>query len=511
MTQEPHDNPSSPSSTSGGGDPVADRLAKLAKLQQELAVDPYGRRVTGLTSLADTKALHVPSDPPAEGDARPAATVAGRVVLHRDIGKLVFATLRDHSGDLQIAASKKSVDEKSFNLAKLADLGDILVVRGRIGMTKTGEVTLWAEGLDGLAGVEVACKSLFPPPEKWKGLQDPELRYRRRYIDMYANPGVMKTLALRSKMIATVRRFLEDRQYLEVETPMLQPIPGGAAARPFITHHNTLDIDLFLRIAPELYLKRLLVGGMPRVFEINRNFRNEGISYRHNPEFTMLELYEAFADYHVMMEIAESLIRKLAVEIVGQPVIEFDGTPIDYAKPFRRATYHELFEQANGFNPDDHERLLSKAKELGIHPAGKAHDVLFQEVWERTVEGGDTFTQPTFVMDYPASLCPLTRTKVGKPQIAERFELYIGGMELANAYTELNDPAVQEANFRQQIAGLDEEEANFRRMDQDFVDALKVGMPPAGGMGIGIDRLVMLLTSSPSIRDVIAFPLMRPE
>ncbi|MCC7145853.1 MAG: lysine--tRNA ligase [Phycisphaeraceae bacterium] len=484
-----------------GGDPVADRQAKLARLRTELGVDPYGQRVDGLISLAAAKALFKPE---LEGDARPVAAVAGRVVLHRDIGKLIFMTVRDSTGDLQVAVSKKAVDEKAFELAKLVDLGDVIVARGPVGVTKTGEVTVWA------SGVEMAVKSLAPPPEKWKGLQDPELRYRRRYVDMYVNPEVMTVLQQRSGIISGVRRYLENRGYTEVETPMLQPIPGGAAARPFVTHHNALDIDLYLRIAPELYLKRLLVGGMPKVFEINRNFRNEGISPRHNPEFTMLELYEAFADYQVMMDIAEGVIRKLAQDVIGKTTIAFRGLEIDYGKPFRRATYFELFEEANGFPVSAHDRLVQKARELHLESAGKAHDVLLQEVWERTVEGEERFGQPIFVMDYPASLCPLTRPKPGNAAVAERFELYIAGMEIANAYTELNDPAVQEANFRQQLAGLDDEQANFRNLDEDFLNALKVGMPPAGGMGIGIDRLIMLLTGMASIRDVIAFPLMKP-
>ncbi len=394
-------------------------------------------------------------------------------------------------------------------------------MRGRVGATKTGEITVWAASGSDLAAdrptaadqpaVEIACKSLVPPPEKWKGLQDAELRYRQRYVDLYANPAALAVLRQRSAIISEVRQFLEARQYMEVETPMLQPVAGGAAARPFTTHHNALDIDLYLRIAPELYLKRLLVGGLPRVFEINRNFRNEGIDRQHNPEFTMLELYEAFADYHVMAEIVEQMIRQTARNVIGRTAIEFDGLTIDYARPFRKATYAELFEKVNGFPADDDARLVAKARELGITPTGKAHDLLYQQVWEQTVEATDELMQPVFVMDHPASLCPLTRRKVGDPTIAERFELYIAGMEMANAYTELNDPDIQEANFTAQLEGVDEEEANFRNLDHDFLNALRVGMPPAGGMGVGIDRLVMLLTGSRSIRDVIAFPLMRPE
>ncbi len=290
---------------------------------------------------------------------------------------------------------------------------------------------------------------------------------------------------------------------------MLQPIAGGAAARPFVAHHNALDIDLFLRIAPELYLKRLLVGGMPKVYEINRNFRNEGIDRQHNPEFTMLEVYWAFGDYHSMMELAEGLINAIAREICGGEKLPFGDLEIDYSLPFRRANYLDLFAEHNGFDASDHERLVEKAKSMGVDTKGKNHDIILNAVWEDTVE--QHLTQPTFVMDYPASLCPLTRRKKDNPDIAERFELFIANMELANAYTELNDPEIQEAIFRGQVEGLDDEGATFRTLDEDFLNALRVGMPPAGGLGIGIDRLIMLMTNTWSIRDVILFPLVKPE
>jgi len=499
-----------PPPTTTGGDPVADRRRKLERLRDELGVDPFGGRTDGLCDLQTARSQF---DPENQEDARPSVAVAGRVMLHRDIGKLIFMTLRDQTGDLQVAISKKQVDAEVFKLAKLIDMGDVVVVRGRVGATKTGEITVWAEG--NVAAVEIACKSLAPPPEKWKGLQDAELRYRRRYVDMVANPQVLETFMKRSAIVTRIRQFLSDppaeigAPFVEVETPMMQPIVGGAAARPFLTHHNALDIDLYLRIAPELYLKRLLVGGMPRVYEINRNFRNEGIDHSHNPEFTMLELYEAFGDYRSMMALAEQLIHALAVEIGGDAALPFGEVTIDYAVPFRRATYHDLFAEHNGFDGGDTENLVERAGALHIEHGGKDHDVLLSEVWDRTVESN--LVQPTFVIDYPASLCPLTRPKTDQPQIAERFELFIANMELANAYTELNDPDVQEANFRRQIRGLDEDEATFRNLDNDFLDSLRVGMPPAGGLGIGIDRLVMLLTNSQSIRDVILFPLMRPQ
>ncbi len=505
-----------------GGDQIADRRAKLARLRDELGVDPYGGREDGLVSLADARASYdevadESHKAAPDEDERPVVKVAGRIVLHRDIGKLVFMTLRDATDDLQVAVSKKSVGETSFKVAKLADLGDVVVATGRLGTTKTGEVTVWATGDGALA---MACKSLSVPPEKWTGLTDPELRYRRRYVDLYANPPVMRTFVARSRIIQNVRQFLIapppeiGSGFLEVETPMMQPIAGGAAAKPFVTHHNALDIDLFLRIAPELYLKRLLVGGMSRVFEINRNFRNEGIDRSHNPEFTMLELYQAFGDYQTMMTLTETMLHALAREAAGideqtdSVVLPFGDHQIDYRLPFRRAKYHDLFAQANGFDAADHDPLVEKAGSLGIEAGNKDHDVLLNEVWEETVE--PLLVQPTFVIDYPASLCPLTRTKTGDGTIAERFELFIANMEIANAYTELNDPDVQEANFRRQVAGLAADESTFRTMDEDFIEALRVGMPPAGGLGVGIDRVVMLLTDNRSIRDVILFPLMRP-
>jgi len=497
-------------------DLIADRRRKLDRLRDEFAIDPYGQRCDGLASLAAARQLfdadadqQFKDDP--EQDARPVVKVAGRVMLHRALGNLIFMTVRDASGDIQLAISKKAVNIEAFKQAKLADLGDIVIAAGPLGTTKTGEISVWASGDGSFA---IVTKSLAPPPGKWHGLQDHEQRYRKRYVDLYANPDVMAVFQKRSRIIKSVRDFLTDPPgdlgpgFLEVETPMMQPIAGGAAARPFATHHNALDLELFMRIAPELYLKRLLVGGMGRVFEINRNFRNEGIDRSHNPEFTMLELYQAFGDYNVMMAITETLLNTLACEVGGSQALEFDEQQIDYALPFARCGYHDLFEQHNGFAADDHDKLVEKAGKLGIDAAGKDHDVLLNDVWEETVESH--LIQPTFVIDYPASLCPLTKQKVDNPAVAERFELFIAGMEIANAYTELNDPDIQEANFREQVAGQDDEESTFRTMDEDFIEALRVGMPPAGGLGVGIDRVVMLITNSRSIRDVVLFPLLRP-
>jgi lysyl-tRNA synthetase class 2 len=512
--------PSRPESSAA--DLLADRRRKLTRLREEFAVDPYGHRLDGLVALDVARDRYDPAADEAhkaneDDDRRPIARVAGRVIQHRVMGNLIFMLLRDESSDLQIAVSKKAVGPDTFRLAKNVDLADLVMAEGPLAKTKTGEITLWATRHEAQTegGFAVTTKSLALPPNKYQGLTDPEQRYRKRYVDLYDNPEVMAVFRQRSRIIARIRTFLTDPPahvgdgFLEVETPMMQPIPGGAAARPFITHHNALDLDLYLRIAPELYLKRLLVGGMRRVFEINRNFRNEGLSPRHNPEFTMLELYQAYGDYKSMMALTETLINTLARDVVGDNVLPFNDHQIDYALPFRRATYHELFEEHNGFPASDAAQLRDKAQQLGIETDGKDHDLLLSEVWEETVE--DHLIQPTFVTDYPAPLCPLTRQKADDPTIAERFELYIAGMEVANAYTELNDPDVQEANFRRQIAGLDDEEATFRNVDEDFLEALRVGMPPAGGLGVGIDRLVMLMTNQRSIRDVILFPLMRPH
>jgi lysyl-tRNA synthetase class 2 len=506
-------------------DLIADRTNKRQRLRDEFGLDPYGQRLDGLVSLQNARQQYDEQADEAakageETDRRPVVRVAGRVMQHRVLGNLIFMQLRDSSGDLQVAISKKAIGNDRFKVAKLIDLSDIVAAEGPVGTTKTGEITVWAQPIenqsrDGIGGFTIATKSIAPPPGKWHGLQDAEQRYRRRYVDLYANPEVLGVFQKRSRLMKAVRDFLTDPPaelgdpYLEVETPMMQQVAGGAAARPFITHHNALDMDLYLRIAPELYLKRLLVGGLPRVFEINRNFRNEGLSPKHNPEFTMLELYEAFGDYGTMQQLTETLIGQLANQASGGRALHWNGHEIDLTPPFRVAKYHDLFEQHNGFPAGDAAQLTAKAEELHIDVEGKAHDVLLQEVWEETVE--DQLIQPTFVLDYPASLCPLTRTKADQPDIAERFELYIGGMEIANAYTELNDPDVQEANFRAQIEGLDADEATFRTLDEDFLEALRVGMPPAGGLGIGIDRLMMLLTGQSSIRDVILFPLLRPQ
>ncbi len=499
-------------------DQIQDRKAKLDKLRQ-LGVDPYGGRFPDVTANAEVrKRIADLGIEPGRIEENHAVRVAGRMVLFRDMGKLNFATLRDWTGDLQIGLSQNLVQE-GWELIRLLDLGDIVGADGRLGRTKTGEPTVWVRHL------RVLSKALRPPPEKWHGLTDIETRYRRRYVDLFANPASREVFLLRARVIEYIRAVLRRRGFIEVETPVLQPIYGGAAARPFITHHNALDMDLYLRISPELYLKRCLVGGLERVYEFSRCFRNEGLSPRHNPEFTMLELYQAYGDYHDMMEITEEIIAGAAREVVA-PHQPAGNQTIDFTPPWPRRRYGDLLKEYVGVDLHDPQAVLRKARETGLlarltqpaapppappsaAPAGEAridHALLVNALFEEHVERH--LIRPTFVLDYPAALCPLTKRHPEDPELALRFELYINGTEIANAYSELNDPAVQRANFAATVAGEGEE--TMRVMDEDFCEALEYGMPPAGGLGIGIDRLCMLLLGCPSIRDVLLFPLQRP-
>ena len=475
---------------SGTGKFEQQRVAKLERLR-ELGIDPYGGRFEGAEPTVEVTGGF---EDDKEGQR---ACCAGRIVLLRDIGKLIFITLRDWRGTIQLGLSKKLLAEQ-WDFVKLLELGDTVGAEGQLGRTRTGEITIWVEK------VTMLSKSIVPPPEKFHGLADVDLRYRQRYVDLWANPEVMVLFRKRSEMVGTMRRFLEGKGFYEVETPMMQTIAGGAAAKPFITHHNSLDMDMYLRIAPELFLKRLLVGGMEKVFEINRNFRNEGLSTRHNPEFTMMELYQAYADYNVMMEITEEVICELVEKHCDGPKLEFGEMVIDYTRPWRRSRYADLVTEYAGCDIDDLAGVRAKAREIGISEANMDDVVVVNAVFEATVE--DKLIDPTFVIDYPAALCPLTKQSKEDPRYAERFELFIGTMEIANAYTELNDPAVQEENFRIQLRG---QEDTMATMDEDFINALKYGMPPAGGLGIGIDRLIMLLTGATSIRDVVLFPLLK--
>ena len=490
---------------------VAARRAKMGRWIDDYGVYPWGHRVDGLVSLEDARAAfnqeaHDAFKADDTNDNRPIVKVAGRCIQHRAMGKLTFLVIRDDTGDLQISCSKAAMPLEQFKVASKLDYGDIVVAQGKMGMTNKGEICVWANSF------ELACKSLAPPPEKFHGLSDAELRYRQRYVDMYTNDETIKTFKTRSRIVSTIRDFMHEQGYLEVETPMMQSIAGGAAAKPFATHHNALDIPLFLRIAPELYLKRLLVGGMRKVFEINRNFRNEGISRRHNPEFTMLESYQAFGDCETMLELTEGMIRAAANAIGDASSIAFGEHTIDYAVPFDRVTYGELFEKGLGCSMHDEGAVRAKAGELGFGDAAtKNHWLLVSDLFDARAEPTLEESRPTFVTDFPSAISPLTRPHEDNDSLSHRWELFVADMEIANAYTELNDPDLQLQRFTEQMDGADDEVNAFRSLDEDFIHALRVGMPPAGGLGLGIDRLVMLLTGMESIRDVILFPLMRPQ
>jgi lysyl-tRNA synthetase, class II len=473
-----------------------DKLAKLVAL----GIDPWGRRFEGATAMASVR--QTGEGLAKEADDGPSVRVAGRIMLQRTAGSLVFLSLADRSGTIQIMLGKKQVGPEAWDVVRCLDLGDIVGIDGRLGWSKTGEMTVFASGITFLT------KSLETPPDKFHGLVDHELRQRMRYLDLIHGEGVRERFVARSRIIEAVRRVLAARGYLEVEGPTLQETAGGAAARPFTTHHNTLDMPLVLRIALELHLKRLLVGGLERVFELGRVYRNEGVSPRHNPEFTMLEAYEAYGNYADMMDLTEAIILE-AAKAAGTPVsFEWMGHTVNLTPPFRRATYDDLLREVTAADPTDHASLAAAAAAAGIETAGRHPDVMKSDLFEATVE--KTLSGPVFVLDYPAAICPLTKRKTDNPAVAERFELYVAGMELANAYTELNDPDLQEELFRTQLDGLADEES-MARMDTDFIRALRHGMPPAGGLGIGIDRLVMFLTAAASIRDVILFPIHRPK
>lgn len=473
------------------------RLEKLARIV-ELGKDPYGQRFDGHMAIARARAL-APDEPGVEGQE---VRLAGRTMLRRKAGKLRFWDIQDYSGRIQLLFSRGDLGEDLWELASQLDLGDIIGIDGRLKRTDSGEISVFVTSLT------VLCKSLAQPPEKHHGAKDPELLLRQRYIDLIYNDGVTERMLKRSRILSSIRGTLASHDFHEVETPVLHSIAGGAAARPFITYHNTLDMELFLRIAPELHLKRLMVGGIERVYEIGRVFRNEGIDPTHNPEFTMIEIYQAYADYEIMMDLTEQIVVEAARTVNESLQLEWDGKALDLTPPWPRRKYADLFREHVGCDMRDESAVRAMAAKHGIETDGVHPDVVINEVFEEYVE--DHLVGPVFVIDYPASICPLTKRKQSDPSVAERFELFVHGMELANAYTELNDPRLQEELFATQLAGQSEEDS-MARMDVDFVRALKVGMPPAGGLGIGIDRLVMMLTNSRSIRDVIFFPLLRHE
>ncbi|MEK7866868.1 MAG: lysine--tRNA ligase [Planctomycetota bacterium] len=469
------------------------RIAHMEALRG-LGVDPFGRKFTGATPLKTANDAYVEG----KGEDQASFTVAGRIVMVRDFGKAAFLVLQDWSGRLQVYARKDALGEQKFAIYKNLDIGDIVGGHGKLGKTKTKETTLF---LDDLC---ILSKSLSPLPEKFHGLQDVEIRYRQRYVDLIANPEVMKTFLRRSRTLSEIRRYLDERGFVEVETPMMQPIPGGASARPFITHHNTLDMDLYLRIAPELYLKRLLVGGMERVYEINRNFRNEGISTRHNPEFTMMELYQAYGDLGDMMEITEGLVTHLVSQFAPDLKLKWGEVELDFSRPWARKPYFELYQEHVKVDFKDIDAVTAKARQHGLDVKGRPPAALANDLFEMFVE--PSLKGPVFVTEYPTAICPLTKAKPDRPEVCERFEMFVNGMEMANAFTELNDPIDQRQRFVRQLENKDE---GMARLDEDFLNALDHGMPPAGGLGLGIDRVMMLLTNSASIRDVILFPLLR--
>ncbi|NKI34826.1 lysine--tRNA ligase [Wenzhouxiangella sp. XN79A] len=490
---------------------IAERRAKLDGLREQgqafpNTFRPAHRADALLAAYGDAEAY--PQET-LESDPIP-ASVAGRMLSRRIMGKAAFVHIQDGSGQrIQLYLRRDDLPEGVYQAFKQWDVGDIVGAAGVLMRTKTGELSVHASEL------QLLVKSLRPLPEKWHGLTDQETRYRQRYVDLIANPDVRRTFEVRAKLISGIRAFFEARGFLEVETPMMHHLPGGATARPFKTHHNALDIDLYLRVAPELHLKRLVVGGFERVYEINRNFRNEGVSTRHNPEFTMLEFYQAYADYNDLMDLTETLLRTLAEELgYDGAKLDYQGEDIDFGPAFRRLSVEEAVRE---FNPDladadlrDRAVLLGGCKALGIPVEDDwGWGKLLLEIFEKSVEAN--LVQPTFITGYPTEVSPLSRRNDDDPEITDRFELFIAGREIANGFSELNDPEDQAERFRAQVAAKDAGDAEAMHFDADYIRALEYGMPPTAGEGIGIDRLVMLFTDSASIRDVLLFPYLRPE
>ena len=482
------------------------RIKKL-DLLRGAGVSPYGTRFEVRDRAGELLRLHGEKPKETLDQEKISCTLAGRVVALRRFGKAGFAVLQDGADRLQVYLKKDLLSEQAYAVVEQLDLGDWIGVTGTLFRTKTNEFTVEVHQLTFLS------KALRPLPEKWHGLTDVETRYRQRYVDLIANPQVHQIFSTRSRIIAGIRAFLIERGFLEVETPMMHPIPGGATAKPFVTHHNALGVDLYLRIAPELYLKRLIVGGFPRVFEINRNFRNEGISTIHNPEFTMLEFYVSYADYQDLIALTEELVSSLAQQVLGKTVIPYQGKDIVLTPPWRRWSYHQAILEVNGLDPSvlqDREKALEAAKRLNVPVDPKASlFTIVNEIFEETVE--PNLQQPTFITDYPIEISPLARRKDADPTLTDRFELYIAGREIANAFSELNDPLDQRERFEGQAAQREAGDDEAHLVDEDFLRALEYGMPPTAGEGIGIDRLIMLFTDQASIRDVVLFPQLRPE
>ncbi|MBN2438510.1 MAG: lysine--tRNA ligase [Deltaproteobacteria bacterium] len=485
---------------------VRKRREKIEALKAE-GIDLYPNGICAADTTASVIERYEAIAPEDLENVTERFTLAGRLMAVRDFGKGAFVIIQDRKGRIQAFFRKDRLGENGFALFKKLDMGDIIWIAGRVFKTRTGELTIDVEE----NGLRLLSKSLRPLPEKWHGLTDVETRYRQRYLDLIVNPDVRKVFQKRSRIISLIRRFMEERDFLEVETPMLQPQAGGAVARPFKTHHNALGMNLFLRIAPELYLKRLITGGLDRVFEINRNFRNEGISTFHNPEFTMMEFYQAYATYEDLMAMTEELFVYIAQNLNGSLNFTYQGKEIDLTPPWRRLTVRDAVLQLGGMDAaatDDPTRMADHARKLGIEvgkndPPGKVLMAIFDETVEKNL------VQPTFITQYPVDVSPLSRRNAEDPSIVDRFELYICGKEIANAFSELNDPVDQRGRFEMQLKEREAGDLEAHEMDEDYIAALECGMPPTAGEGIGIDRLVMLLTDSASIRDVIFFPLLR--
>ncbi len=497
---------------SSESDQIRQRRANFDELMR-LGVDPYPRAFERTDTIQALVSAHGARAGEELEQAAIHTRTAGRILAIRSFGKANFLVISDGHARIQAYIRQDSLPERDFKTFRLLDFGDFVGVEGNLFRTKTNELTVRATRLEFLA------KCFVPLPEKWHGLSDVEIRYRQRYLDLIVNPESRKVFEVRSRVLASIRAFLNARGYLEVETPMMQPIAGGALARPFVTHHNALDMQLFLRIAPELYLKRLTVGGIERVYEINRNFRNEGISTQHNPEFTMLEFYQAYSEYSELMAMTEELISTVAREAIGTDRVRFGGHDISLAPPYRRVSLREGARAAAAARLEsevsiDDLRSQSRAADIArrvgveIRPGWGAGQIA-TAIFERLNE--DDLIQPTFVFDFPTEVSPLSKQKPDDPDTVERFELYVGGFEVANAFSELNDPAEQRRRFEAQIANRAAGDHEAHAMDEDYIRALEYGLPPTAGEGVGIDRLVMVLTDSPSIRDVILFPLMRPR
>ena len=487
---------------------IAERRGKLGALRERGQAFPNDFRAN--VSAGELHRRFGALDQPALETVDDTFSVAGRMMAKRVMGKIAFVRLQDHDGDIQLMIQRDQMPEGVFADFKQWDVGDIIAATGHITRTQKGELSVR------LSQLRLLVKSLRPLPEKWHGLTDTEQRYRQRYVDLIVNQDTRRVFHARSQIISFLRNFMEapGRAFVEVETPMMHPIPGGAAARPFVTHHNALDIDLYLRIAPELYLKRLIVGGMGRVYEINRSFRNEGVSTRHNPEFTMLEFYWAFADFNDLMDLTESMLRELTLELNGAQTLDYQGTQLDFGKAFARISVEDAVRQFNSGLKEkdlwDVDTLRSACERLDIHvESAWGPGRLLMSLFDATVE--EHLVDPVFITLFPTEVSPLSRRNDENPQVTDRFELYIAGREIANGFSELNDPEDQAERFRQQVAARDAGDHEAMHFDDDYIRALEYGMAPTAGEGIGIDRLVMLYTDQASIRDVLLFPTMRPE